>query len=268
MTKVPSPRGANPRRVVVNVNAVSVVRGTRLSLDNVSFQLESNTLTAIIGPNGAGKSTLLHALVGLLPLTSGSIEINNDERRGTGRNVAYVLQGTAIPTNLPMSVREVVTMGRYQSLGFFRRLRSRDRAVVNEAMERLEVADLASRQIMELSGGQRQRVYVAQGLAQQAPLLLLDEPVTGLDVVSRQRILSVVQEERDAGTAVVMTTHDLGEAASADKVLLLANRLVAAGSPQEVLQSETIGEAFGQRLVRLGPNVLMMDSSHHHGSTE
>lgn len=263
MTKVPNVANDVEPLVVVNANNVSVIRGNRVSLDNISFELKSHTLTAVIGPNGAGKSTLLHAITGLLPLNSGTIKINNIEVIAGQVDAAYVLQGTAIPPNLPMSVREVVAMGRYRALGFFRRLKAHDHALINEAMDRLEITDLASRQLMQLSGGQRQRVYVAQGLVQGSPLLLLDEPVTGLDIVSRERILAVVQEERQAGVAVVMTTHDLNEAATADQVLLLANRLVAAGPPDKVLTSELVGEAFGQRFVQLGTGILI-DTAHHH----
>jgi ABC-type Mn2+/Zn2+ transport system ATPase subunit len=135
---------------------------------------------------------------------------------------------------------------------------------VDDAMERLDVADLASRQIRELSGGQRQRAFVAQGLAQEAEVLLLDEPLGGLDVVSQRLILDAMTAERDAGRVVVTSTHDLGEAAHADRVLLLAGHLVASGPPGEVLIAEHLAVAYGHRLVTLGDNVIMLDDAPHH----
>src|SRR5690606_33869288 len=139
-------------------------------------------VTALIGPNGAGKSTLLNAISGRIHARHGHLDVPAAERPG---GVAYVLQATQVNTQLPITVRETVTMGRYARTGPFRRLRAADRAAVDEAMEALAITDLADRQLHELSGGQRQRAFVAQGLAQEADVLLLDEPITGLDVVSR-----------------------------------------------------------------------------------
>ena len=243
---------------------VDVVRGSTLALTEATFSFVPGTVTAIIGPNGSGKSTLLHAVAGLLRPVRGRIEVaGRPASAGTSR-VAYVLQTTRVHEHLPITVREVVTMARYAHRGSFRLLGRHDRDVVDQAMERLSVADLASRQIRELSGGQRQRVLVAQGLAQETPVLLLDEPVTGLDLVSQRTILDVVGEERRAGRAVVMTTHDLGEAAHADHVLLLSGRVIAAGPPGEVLISQHLAVAYGQRLIRLDDNVLMLDDAPHH----
>lgn len=246
---------------------VLLAHGSVVALDRAEFRLEPGTLTAVIGPNGSGKSTLLHGIAGLLAPVEGEILVG-DRRAGSGpAQVAYVLQSTRVHEHLPVTVREVVTMARYAHRGAFRRLRAHDRRVVEESLERLEVADLAGRQIRELSGGQRQRVFVAQGLAQDAPVLLLDEPVTGLDLLSRRRILEVVGEERDAGRTVVMTTHDLGEAAHADHVLLLAGRVVAEGPPGQVLTAEHLATAYRQRLVRLDDEVLMLDDTPHHHAT-
>src|ERR687897_206500 len=138
-----------------------------------------------------------------------------------------------------------------------------DRAAVNRSLERLGVADLARRQLHELSGGQRQRVLVAQGLAQEADLLLLDEPVTGLDVVSRELILEAVAAEQAAGRTVVLSTHDLTDARQADRVMLLANRLVAFGAPDEVLTDRPLAAAYGGRVLALPEGVVVMDDPHH-----
>lgn len=255
----------------VNLPAPSVVgrdltlaRGAHVALRSATFEMRAGAVTAIIGPNGAGKSTLLHAIAGLLPPAEGRLDVAGHPAGPGSADVAYVLQGTKVHEHLPVSVREVVAMGRYAALGPIRRMRRADIDAVDAALERLDIADLASRQIRELSGGQRQRVFVAQGIAQEAPVLLLDEPVTGLDLVSRRRILEVVAAERDAGRVVVVTTHDLGEAAHADHVLLLAGRVVASGPPDEVLVSAQLADAYGQRLVHLGDNVVMLDDAPHH----
>lgn len=249
--------------IIVGRNA-TLAHGSAVALDRADFAIRPGTVTAVIGPNGSGKSTLLHGIAGLLEPVEGHIEVEGSAvNAGTGRT-AYVLQSTRIHEHLPVTVREVVTMARYAHRGAFRPLRPIDREAVDRAMERLEVADLARRQVRELSGGQRQRVLVAQGLAQEAPVLLLDEPVTGLDLVSHRRILEVIGEERDAGRAVVMTTHDLGEAAHSDHVLLLAGRVVAEGPPGEVLVAEHLAAAYRQRLIRLDGNVLMLDDAPHH----
>jgi len=224
----------------------------------------AGTVAALIGPNGAGKSTLLHALAGIRPPRVGEIRLHGRPVAGVRRSIAYVLQSTHVSPTLPLSVREVVTMGRYAGRGLFGRLGRADRQAVDTALERLDIGDLARRQLGALSGGQRQRVFVAQGLAQEADLLLLDEPVTGLDLVTQDRILDVVAEERAAGRAVVLSTHDLAEASRADQLVLLAGRVVATGTAAEVLTEANLTAAYGGRMVRLpGGAVLLDDASHH-----
>lgn len=247
----------------VSLRDVTLARGDHVALRHVTLELRAGEITALIGPNGAGKSTLLHAVAGLLRPRRGTLDVP------VGRGgVAYVLQSAHADPHLPITVREIVTMGRYAERGPWRPMRRADRAAVDAALERLGVADLSGRQVRELSGGQRQRVFVARGLAQQAPVLLLDEPVTGLDLVSRRVILDVVRSERDAGRIVVMSTHDLGEAAHADHVVLLSGRVVADGPPAEVLCAEHLSTAYGQRLIRLEGGALMLDDTPHHHDDE
>ncbi|HEX4866194.1 MAG TPA: zinc ABC transporter ATP-binding protein AztA [Acidimicrobiales bacterium] len=235
--------------------------GPRTVLSRATFAIPTGAVTALIGPNGAGKSTLLHALAGQLEPRSGRLEVAAAGRPG---GVAYVLQATKVSDQLPITVRETVTMGRYASVGPFRRLRGEDRDAIDAAMEALAITDLASRQLHELSGGQRQRAFVAQGLAQRAELLLLDEPITGLDVVSRQHILDAIAAERTAGRTVVVSTHDLGDAAAADHLLLLAGRLVACGPPADVLTDTHLADAYGGHLLRFGDSTLVIDDHPHH----
>lgn len=226
-----------------------------------TFVVPAAAVTALIGPNGAGKSTLLHALAGLLAPRAGTLEVPAAARRG---GVAYVLQGTQVGLHLPITVRETVTMGRYATAGALRRLRGPDREAVDRAIEALGLGALASRPLHQLSGGERQRTFVAQGLAQEAELLLLDEPITGLDLVSRQHILDAMDGERAAGHAVVVSTHDLGDASQADHLLLLAGRVVASGAPGAVLTDDHLADAYGGHLLRVGDRTLILDDHAHH----
>lgn len=250
--------------VAIRGEGLSLAYGHHPVLTDATFTLPAGAVTSLVGPNGAGKSSLLNAIVGLLPARSGTLTVLGGAPADMRRHVAYVLQSAKVDDQLPITVRETVAMGRYADRGAFRRSTAEDRALVDVALERLEIGDLARRHLHELSGGQRQRVFVAQGLAQQGEVLLLDEPVTGLDVVSRQRILDVVAEERAAGRTVVMTTHDLSEAASTDHVLLLAGRIVAAGPPATVLTADHLADAYGGRLLRLADGMVLIDDPHHH----
>lgn len=240
----------------VRVEAMSVAYRDVLALRDVSLTLPPGRLTTLIGPNGSGKSTLLHAIAGLVEPTRGHLDVQGD--------VAYVLQSIHVNEGLPVTVREVVTMGRYGARGLLGRVTPDDRRLVDRTLERLDLEDLTRRHLGELSGGQRQRVFVAQALVQQAPILLLDEPVTGLDLASRQVILDVVVSEAAEGKVVVMSTHDLGEAAHGDDVVLLANRLVAHGPPADVLTAGCLGEAYQGRIVQLEDGALVLDDPHHH----
>ena len=193
--------------------------GGRDVLRGVTLALPAGTVTALVGANGSGKSTLLSVMAGVLAPRTGSVSL------GTPRRPALVVQRSAVSDALPITVRETVEMGRWGLRGPWRRLTRRDREEVGACMERLGVADLARRQLGELSGGQRQRVLLAQGLAQEADLLLLDEPATGLDADSRARIGEVLEQERARGVTVVHATHSEREAARADLVLRMRGGL-------------------------------------------
>lgn len=250
--------GAVATHPAVELETVSVRYGPRIALDEVSMSFPSGSVTALVGPNGAGKSTLLHVIAGVLKHDAGSVRTTLSERP------AYVLQRSALDDTLSISVREAVTMGCWARRGALGRITAGDRAVVAEAMERLGIGDLAKRQVGELSGGQRQRVLVAQGLAQQSPLLLLDEPITGLDAVAQQLILDVIAAESAAGTTVVFSTHELSDAARADQVALLVDGHVrAAGTPDEVLRPEVLADAYGQVVAMPdGQHVVVIPPAH------
>jgi ABC-type Mn2+/Zn2+ transport system ATPase subunit len=222
-------------------------------------------ITSLVGPNGSGKSSLLHAIAGLLEPAAGSLRVFGRPPAEVRRRVAYVLQAQHAPPHLPVTVREVVELGRAPLRGAFGRLRRDDREAVRDAIDRLELGRLAGRHLSELSGGERQRAFVAQGIAQGADLLLLDEPTAGLDLASTEQIRRVLADERAAGRAVVVATHDLEDAAAGDHVVLLAGRVVASGTPGEALAREHLQEAYRGRLLNLtGDALLVDDDAHHH----
>ncbi|MEU4811917.1 zinc ABC transporter ATP-binding protein AztA [Nocardia fluminea] len=199
-------------------------------LSEISATIPRGRITAIVGPNGSGKSTLLGVLAGTVTAQSGSVH------RSTTQKPAFVVQHSAIPAALPMTVREAVAMGRWAHRGPWRRLTRDDREIARACLERMGLTDLARRRLDTLSGGQRQRTLLAQALAQQSDLVLLDEPSTGLDAASRAEISRALAEIRATGVTVVQATHDMAEAAQADHCLLLRDgRLEAAGHPKEVL---------------------------------
>jgi manganese transport system ATP-binding protein len=235
--------------------------GSTVAMTASSFEITRGQVTAVIGPNGAGKSTVLNAIAGLATPMAGSIHVATS-KPGT-RRIAYVLQTTRVNEVLPISVGEVVAMGRYASTGFYRLLTAEDKRKIGIAMERLGITDLASKHLQELSGGQRQRVFVAQGLAQDHDILLLDEPLTGIDLPTAQAIDKVIHDERSRGCAVVMTTHDLSEARVADHVLLLSGRVVASGPPDEVLTAKHLAEAYGESLLHLDESQVFLDDPAH-----
>ncbi|MFL6205270.1 MAG: metal ABC transporter ATP-binding protein [Acidimicrobiales bacterium] len=240
---------------------LTLARGARPVVAAATFTIPVGAVTALIGPNGAGKSTVLDAIAGLLPPDRGTLEVPAWGRPG---GVAYVLQGTSANQQLPITVREAVTMGRYATAGLLGRLGRSDRAAIDAAMDAVALGPLAHRPLRDLSGGERQRAFVAQALAQQADVLLLDEPITALDVVSRQHILDAVAAERAAGRAVVVSTHDLADAAAADHLLLLAGRVVASGPPADVLTEDNLAGAYGGHLLRVGEGTLILDDHPHH----
>jgi ABC-type Mn2+/Zn2+ transport system ATPase subunit len=248
------------------MDGVAVARGhtTVLTVDHLELR---PGVTAVVGPNGSGKSTLLHAISGLLSST-GTVSVFGRRPVESRRRVAYVLQTQHASEHLLVTAREVVAMARAADRGAFAPLRRADRAIVDEAMHRLEIAELGRRHLAEMSGGQRQRVFVAQGLAQRADILLLDEPVAGLDLVSSQNIRRVIAEERAAGRTIVVATHDLDEAARADHVVLLNGEVIAAGAPAAVLTPENLRIAYGGRVLELGDGVVAVDDGVHHDDLE
>lgn len=241
----------------IHTNSLEVRYDDAVALSGVTLVVPAGSSLAVIGPNGSGKSTLLGALAGTIRPAAGTSHVASP-------NPAFVLQSTEVDKSVPITVRDAVSMARYPTLGLFRRFQATDQDAISQAMVRMDILDLANRQLHDLSGGQRQRVLVAQGLAQQADLLLLDEPVNGLDVPSRAIILDTMDEEVAAGRTVVMTTHSLDDARRCDQVLLLDTTPIAVGSPSEVLTEEHLRRAFGENSIRVGDGLILDDPHHHH----
>jgi manganese transport system ATP-binding protein len=236
--------------------------GDLTALTSCDFVVPAARTTAVIGPNGSGKSTLLAAIAGIHGPSSGSVTVLGTTPREAAPRVSFVPQSTKVNDALPVTVKEVVMMGRYPSLGFIRRFGDADRGAVERSIDRLNLTELSARHLSELSGGQRQRVFVAQGLAQERDMLLLDEPMTGLDGVSAGIVHGVIREERAEGRTVILTTHDLEEAQACDHVILVNGTVVAEGAPDEVLTAEILSEVYRSQVVDLEGRLLFDDPAH------
>ena len=258
MTTARSSHDPSVTSSLVETTDVCVHYGPVVALAPTSLTLRRGESVALVGANGSGKTTLLSLLAGLVEPGDGSIDIS-------GR-VAMVTQHQHHHQWMPLSVEEVLRIGRYQRRGLLGRLRADDHHAIDHAAELLEVTPLRRRAFGELSGGQQQRVLVAQAITSEPDLLLLDEPITGLDLPSQLRILDVIAAHAAAGGTVVFSTHHLAEARRADRVMLLAGCVLADGAPNEVLVPALLAEAFGGRLIRDdGSTIVVDDHGHDHG---
>jgi ABC-type Mn2+/Zn2+ transport system ATPase subunit len=254
----------------LTLDGVTVGYDGRPALEDITMSVPHGAQVAIVGPNGAGKSTLFKALVGLLPVRAGRVLLHDREPGGQADPVAYVPQREEIDWGFPVTVHDVVMMGRYGRLGWFRRPRAADREVVARCLDELGIADLARRAIGELSGGQQQRVFLARALAQEPHVLLLDEPFTGVDVGAREALLALLARLRGQGITVLVSTHDMQTAADRfELVALLNRRLIAYGAPPDVFTPAHLSEAFGgQALILNGMVVIDQCCPGHVGDGE
>jgi len=233
---------------IVAVDNISVRYNGHFALEDISFELEAGERIAVVGPNGAGKSTLFKVLAGLLRPSRGTVSIKGHEPGGHVC-IAYIPQRSQVDWSFPVNVTDVVMMGRIRRIGVLHWPRNVDRQSVRDSLEQVGMADLSARQIGELSGGQQQRVFVARALAQEAELMLLDEPFTGLDVKSQQDIVDILGMLRRRGVTVVVATHDLSLAADAfDRLMLLNHKLIGFGTAQETMLPDLLAEAYGGKL--------------------
>jgi manganese/zinc/iron transport system ATP- binding protein len=241
------------RPAALELRRLTVSYDSRPVLWDVDASFPVGALSAIVGPNGAGKSTLLRAALGLVAADAGQSLIEGRPARTALDRVAYVPQREAIDWDFPITVREVVEMGRYRAAGWFRRVPRSERAIVDECIERVGMGPFADRQIGNLSGGQRQRVFIARALAQRAPLMLLDEPFAGIDARTEASLLELLARLRDEGSSVVVVHHNIATARAAfDWALLLNVRAVAGGPAEEALAPANVRAAYGAAVRRPG----------------
>lgn len=252
---------------VLRVENLTVAYNGRVALRNANFTIYGGERVAVVGPNGAGKSTLFKAIVGLLPPVSGRVEVLGCEFPGRV-SVGYVPQRDEVDFSFPVTVSDVVMMGRVRHIGWLRRPSRRDKEAVRRALEQVGLADMADRPLGELSGGQVQRAFIARALAQEAPLLLMDEPFAGVDAVSEEAILHLLDRLRERQVTVLLATHDLTQAAERfDRVLLLNGEVVADGPPAEVLCPVNLQRAYGGQLTLWDHErgILMLGDGHCSG---
>ncbi|MBT3313346.1 MAG: metal ABC transporter ATP-binding protein [Anaerolineae bacterium] len=218
------------------------------ALEDVSFSLQEGERVAIVGPNGAGKSTLLKIIAGVQKQTSGEIQIFGHAPAGH-ICIAYVPQRSQVDWTFPVTVADVAMMGRVGHLGLFRNPKSHDWDVVHQSLDVVKLGHLAKRQIDQLSGGQQQRMFIARALAQEAELMLMDEPMTGLDVTSQDDIFGILDELRKRDVTLLVSLHDLKMASERfDKVMLLNKHLLAIGLAEDALSPENLIAAYGGSL--------------------
>lgn len=239
----------------IRVDGVTVHYGDVLALREVSLTLERGRVCGLVGMNGSGKSTLFKTVMGLVEPDAGTVTIAGEPPSRARRSgvVGYVPQAEDVDWSFPLTVHDVVMTGRYGHMGFTRRPRRADRDAVAHALERVELTDLADRQIGRLSGGQRKRAFVARGLAQGAKILLLDEPFAGVDKRSEATITRLLRERAAEGAAVLVSTHDLHALPQlADEAILLMRTVLMHGGPDEVLRPENLARAFGLDVLENG----------------
>jgi ABC-type Mn2+/Zn2+ transport system ATPase subunit len=237
----------------------------RAVLTGIDSFLRPGSSVALVGSNGSGKSTLLRTAVGLVPPVGGVIEVLGDRPGADPQGLAYLSQSHASGFVLPLRSIDVVRMARFDPRHRFRRLRADDHAAVREAMARMGVESLADAPVRSLSGGQQQRVYLAHVLARRASLVVLDEPTSGLDAPGRELYLNAIADERARGAAVMTATHDIGEATTCDRVMLLAGHVVAEGPPAVVLTPDNLLETFGIALASVDGRMVVSEHGHGHG---
>ena len=234
------------------IQGLTVSYGAQAVVFSVDFCVPRGSISVIVGPNGAGKSTLLKAALGIIPVISGEVRVFGEPLAGRRERIAYVPQRASVDWDFPASVFDVVAMGQYRELGWWRRRRAVHRTRVLDCLEQVGMRDFAARQIGQLSGGQRQRVFVARALAQQADIYVLDEPFAGVDAATERALVDVLRGRARAGSTVLCVHHDLATVAEYfEQVLLLNVRRIAAGPVHGVFTEPLLQETYGGRLTAL-----------------
>ena len=230
-------------------------------LEEVRFRVEAGERLAVVGPNGAGKSTLFRAIAGILPPARGRISVGGSQP-GLHVCIAYLAQRSDVNWQFPLTVEDAVLMGRIRRIGLFHATGRHDRAIAARCLETVGLAPLARRRISDLSGGQQQRMFIARALAQEAEIMLMDEPFNGLDAPAQEAIFAILDRLRSQGVAILVALHDLNLAAARfDRVLLLNRRQIACDAPADALSTRHLEAAYGDRLRLIaspaGPRALV-----------
>ncbi len=236
----------------LTVNGVTVTyRNGHTALRNASFSIPKGTITALVGINGAGKSTIFKAIMGFVPLAAGTVSIFGEPASAALKKnlVAYVPQAEEVDWSFPVLVEDVVMMGRYGHMNFFRIPTKHDHRMVEEALARVNMLDYRKRQIGELSGGQKKRVFLARALAQEGKVILLDEPFTGVDVTTEEQIIALLKALRDEGRIMLVSTHNLGSVPDfCDRAVFVKGTVIASGKTKDTFTEANLQAAFGGSL--------------------
>jgi len=233
---------------ILGIKDLTVRFGNSIALDEISFDLQKSEHLAVVGPNGAGKSTLFKVIAGVLTPTEGQVHVYGSEPDGH-ICIAYVPQRSQVDWTFPVNVAETVMMGRIGKIGLLRQPRARDWDIVHQSLEVVNMSHLAERQISQLSGGQQQRMFIARALAQEAELMLMDEPLTGLDISSQEDIFMIMETLQQHAVTMLVTMHDLKLAAERfNRVMLLNHRILGLGTPEEVFSTDSLTSAYGGHL--------------------
>jgi manganese/zinc/iron transport system ATP- binding protein len=244
---------------VIEVRDLTVAYNESPVLWDVDLDIEPGKATAIVGPNGAGKSTLLKAILGLVPIAAGATRVYGAHLDTVRNRVAYIPQRGTVDWDFPTNALDVVTMGRYGRIGWFRRPGKADRAIAEECLVKVGMGQFAKRQISQLSGGQQQRVFLARALAQQADLYLMDEPFAGVDAVTERAIVDLLHDVRDSGNTVVAVHHDLESVRDYfDNVVLLNVRLIDSGPVSSVFTEENLRRTYHAPADPVGANGMLI----------
>lgn len=233
----------------ISMDDVKVSYHGKEAIRNIGFSIAPNNVIGIIGPNGAGKSTLLKAMLNLVPVDKGSIEIFGKPLQEVRKRIAYVPQRNQYDWDFPIHVLDAVIMGTYPNLGIFKRPKKKDREWAYECLRKVGMEKFANRQIGELSGGQQQRVFLARALAQKADIFFLDEPFVGIDMASEETMVQLLKDLRDQGKTVLVVHHDLSKANEYfDQLILLNKEIIHIGKPSAVLHPDMILKAYENEL--------------------
>jgi manganese/iron transport system ATP-binding protein/manganese/zinc/iron transport system ATP- binding protein len=253
----------------VRLDDVAAAYHDRIVLEDISLSIRPGSLTSIVGPNGAGKSTLLKLIAGVMPARSGTIEVLGAAPGGAAHRIAYVPQAEMVDWSFPVTVQDVVAMGRYPALGPLRRPGAADRVAIQQALARVGMSAFADRQIGRLSGGQRRRVFLARALAAEPDLFLLDEPVTGIDATTQEEIMDILEAQAADGRTVLATTHDLMCVAQRFQEVVAINRTVIAHGPASlVLDADFLARTYGGHLLIVDGRTIALDDAHHHDESQ